>query len=202
MLQILLYSINFFLILQPDNYLDLSLKRNIIELFLRIGNKFASQIERCVIGSIPNIYKATVVFVFKSSNTEELNEIRAFLEKVYVKYSKLYVVIINDSTVEIDNYSTTETIFSLNDFNLLGWLKSEKMESLNQNNFNLMISFVNYPDIISETLISNIKSGIKAGPTIQENWKLYDLTIKHKSNELVEQLKQYEHYLSNLKINS
>ncbi|HJN05884.1 MAG TPA: hypothetical protein QF480_04665 [Bacteroidales bacterium] len=125
------------------------------------------------------------------------------------KLSNIYIQLVASSTITICNLSNNcgqaenEEIvyFSFNDFDILGMPKLSLNNWIINNEFDILISFVRKENVYCNNLISRIKSEFKAGLFNPNNVKLFDLTIKQKSDNIINQLELFIQYLNKLNIN-
>jgi len=92
-------------------------------------------------------------------------------------------------------------IITQNDFGVFGKIEQSLNSWLRSNNFNLLISFAVGNNLFCNKVISEINADFKAGNYSEDNVNLFDLTIKHKTNEYSKQIEQFIFYINNLNIN-
>lgn len=178
----------------------MDLRKNIVEFFLKAGSRSFSNYRANTNFASRSIDSLKSVVIFSYSKDIELSAIRNFSVKLNDKYKDLTIVIINNSGTLQTDCIESELIISLNDYNLIGRLKKRLRKWINNNKFELLMSFVIVPDLISDSLVKSIQSELKSGYYMAENVMQYDLTIRHTSDNYNDQLFQFEHYLTNLKI--
>lgn len=115
----------------------------------------------------------------------------------------------SSSTITICNFSDTNLLnenenvvhFCVDDFDLLGKHKPKLNNWINNNEFDILISFVSTDNVYCNNLVSCIKSDFKAGFYDPNNVKLFDLTIKQETDNINNQLELFIRYLNKLNIN-
>ena len=111
------------------------------------------------------------------------------------------ITICNMSNIPLPNENLGIVSLSLNDYNLFSKPKSELNDLVKKNEFDILFSFVNEGNLFYNNLVSSIKADFKVGVYNPDNVKLYDLTIKQESDDIIKQLELITHYLNKLNIN-
>ena len=152
-------------------------------------------------GKPVNIRVGKTALVFSFSTEEELSDIKTFitLAKQYSTISAI-VAFSNEINTHIPKYDVGIFYISQNDFNLFGRIKNRFKVWLIKNDFDLLISFASKSELFCDKIISNISSEFKAGNFDQGSVNLFDLTIRQKSDNFVEQFEQFNHYFDKLNI--
>ncbi len=180
---------------------------------LGLTNNIKKSIAEIVVGIWPlsehkptgkhiNTREGKTVFVFSFSSEEELSVIKTFVtsSKQYCDICEVVAFSREIKTI-IPKDDTSIFYISQNDFNLFGRIKDRFEDWLINNNFNLLISFVSESELFCDKIISNINSDFKAGNFDQGNVNLFDLTLKHETDNFTEQFEQISHYIDKLNIN-
>ncbi|MFK5856661.1 MAG: hypothetical protein QM503_11055 [Bacteroidota bacterium] len=176
-----------------------SIKKKIAEFIM----KFKVLPEKTPSGKQVDISSNRIVLFFMSNSNEEFAAIQLFLQSSILKEINIASICIY-SNIEDDinhNIDTGIALFSQSDFNIVGGMKVKLNDYVISNKFDVLISFAVDSNLYCDKIISNISSDFKAGGFIEQNANLFDLTIKHNFEDYNKQLKQFIHYLDNLKIN-
>lgn len=178
----------------------MELKKYIVESVLKLKSKLNRDMVYDRTSGVLDVKNSKVVFVFLVKDIEEIENISKLLSPTKNKFSSVFSLFVVETKTEIVVASKTEMVISLADFSYFGSFQNEKMNILENLMPDIILSFVSKDDLITNTLLSYIKSGLRVGPYLSENHNLYDFTIKHSDNDFSRQLEHYEHYLTNLNI--
>jgi len=180
----------------------LNLSSKIKQLFAKLYFKIWPFTEQIPSGKPLNLVGGKIVLFFNypTEDVEILlvNQIPN-LKKQLEKNSRITICNMSDDSVPTE--SDNAVFFSMNDYNLFGKSKPRLKEWLSNNEFDILISFANNENIFCNSQICNIKADFKAGLYNPDNVKLFDLTIKQKSDDISLQLESFIHYLNKLNIN-
>ncbi len=116
-------------------------------------------------------------------------------------YASSSITICNFSDIQVLNENEDVVNYSLDDFHLFGKPKSKLKTWINNNEFDILISFVSEENVYCNNMVSCIKSDFKAGIYSPKIVKLFDLTIKQEIDNINNQLELFIQYINKLNIN-
>jgi len=149
-----------------------------------------------------NISDASCILIFDYLSDDELDTIINFVEEAKKSINVKKVVLINKSrnlsVFEIDELFLK---ISLNDISLAGGFKKHVVDWLENNKYDILLTFVESNELLFDRIIQSINADFKAGLHKPDNLRLFDLTINTSTTGYNDKLKHYIHYLTNLKIN-
>lgn len=149
-----------------------------------------------------NLTGSKIILLYNFSTEKEqkllINQISYIKKQLF---TGSLITICNMSNVSLLIDSEDIVYFSSNDFDLFGKPKSKLNNWINNNEFDILISFVTKENVYCNKLVSDIKSEFKAGFYDPNNVKLFDLTIKQETDNINNQLELFIRYLNKLNIN-
>ena len=128
------------------------------------------------------------------------------IEKLDTRSKKLFKYVTTvayclDAKKQTNSFNGSIIQFSDKDFNILGRPKERLQKWFAANNFNLLLSFTDEDCMFCNRFIDYVDCNFKVGRYNIKNISLFDFTIAHSTKDIIEQLKQYIHYLKKLNIN-
>lgn len=145
---------------------------------------------------------STILF-FCIYSKEDLDDIRKLLKeaKMHSKPVMAYVFNLGYETLDVITDKSV-FFFNLHDFTIFGKMKDDLRQKIENDTFELMVSFVQLPDPFCLHIISRINADLKVGIYHSAMPTVYDLTLKTDVQKIgVEQYnKQVVSYLDVLNI--
>jgi hypothetical protein len=176
----------------------LNFKNKIKEFFIGKG-KLGSHVPG-ILKDIKQPEKLCLFFAIQSQ--QELDKIDKILKSIPNPPKTLVAFVLNRAE-KLTGIITNNSIFcfELTDFNIFGKKSAVLEKNFSENSFDLLISFAEAQDMVSQKLISEIKSSFKIGIINPDNKEIFDLVIDYKNQKDYEgYYKQVIHYLSVLNI--
>lgn len=139
---------------------------------------------------------------FAIQSQQELDKIDKLLKNIPNPPKKLMAFVFNRAE-KLTDVITNKSIFcfELTDFNIFGKKNAVLERNFTENKFDLLISFADAKDLVSQKLISEIDSSFKIGTMNPGGKEVYDLIIDYNNQKDYEgYYKQVIHYLSVLNI--
>jgi hypothetical protein len=154
-------------------------------------------------GLVKNIHQPESLCLFFSVRSqEELGKIDKLLKNIPSTQKKLLAFVLNRAE-NLTDVITNKAIFcfELNDFNIFGKKNNMLQQKFTDNHCDLLISFADSKDLVSQTLVAEIDAAFKVGMKNPDNKVIFDLTIDYTiRNDYQEYFDQVMHYLSVLNI--
>lgn len=176
----------------------MNFKNKIKEFFIGKG-KVSSHIP----GILKDIKQPEMLCLFFAiQSQQELDTIDKILKSIPNPPKTLVAFVLNRAE-RLTGIITNKSIFcfELTDFNIFGKKNAVLEKNFSENKFDLLISFANAKDMVSQKLISEINSSFKIGSKNPSNKEIYDLVIDYKNPKDYEgYYEQVIHYLSVLNI--
>ncbi len=163
---------------------------------LSLRENIGSPKERNNNGSPLNLKSSQVVFLIpsKAYANENKGRIMGYINNNF-KNSEVYFL-----TSESSKDISDKQLISFESFNIIGKPKDIVAEIINKK-YDLLLSLIEEPDLFDRYIINMIPANYMAGIHHSENLSLFDITIEKKTDDLVDLIKEFEHYINSLNIN-
>lgn len=149
-----------------------------------------------------NIVGSKILLLYNSSTEKKQETLLGQLLNIKKQLDACSsIAICNFSDIQLVNENEDVVNYSIDDFHIHGRPKSKLNTWINNNKFDILISFVSEENVYCNNLVSCINSDFKAGYYSPKNVKLFDLTIKHEADNINNQLELFIQYINKLNIN-